>query len=85
MTYLVEFPTERIELNIEITHHPELQRELIEIGSLGDFSFETMLAGVAAYCEVALDGYYSQEELNKLCTILTDKLRKKRSLLITLQ
>ncbi len=83
--YLEEFPMERIELNIEITHHPELQRELLEIRELADNSFEVMLAGVAAYCEVALDGYYTQEELNKLCTILTNKLRKKRSLLITLQ
>lgn len=79
-----QLPIEQIELNIEITHHPELQRELREIAAVSDRSFEVMLAGVAAYCEVALDGYYSPDEINRLCTILTGKLRKKRSLIVTL-
>lgn len=79
MVYFVDIPIERVELNIECTHHPELIEKLREIQLLSDDnSFETMLAGVAAYCEVALDGYYSQEDLNRVCTICTDILRKKR-------
>lgn len=81
MAYLEEFPIERIELNIECTHHPELIEKLQEIQLLSDDnSFEAMLAGVSAYCEVALDGYYSQEDLNRICTICTKLLRKKRML-----
>lgn len=81
MAYFEDIPIERVELNIECTHHPELILKLREIQLLSDDnSFEVMLAGVAAYCEVALDGYYSQEELNKICTICTEKLRKKRML-----
>lgn len=79
MAYIEELPIERIELNIECTHHPELIEKLREIQLLSDDnSFETMLAGVAAYCEVAIDGYYFPDELNKLCTICTEKLRKRR-------
>lgn len=82
--YLEEFPIERLELSIEITHHPLLIRELREIAALSDGSFEVMLAGVAAYCEVAVDDYYSPEDINKLCAILTKKLREKRTLVLTL-
>lgn len=79
MAYFVDIPIERVELNIECTHHPELIEKLREIQLLSDDnSFETMLAGVAAYCEVALDGYYTQDQLNRICTICTEKLRKKR-------
>lgn len=81
MPYLEELPIERIELNIECTHHPLLIEKLREIQILSDDnSFETMLAGVAAYCEVALDGYYSQADINRICTICTERLRKKRML-----
>jgi len=79
MAYFVDIPIERVELNIECTHHPELIEKLREIQLLSDDnSFETMLAGVAAYCEVALDGYYTQDQLNRICTICTEKLRKRR-------
>ena len=79
MAYLEELPIERIELNIECTHHPLLIEKLREIQLLSDDnSFETMLAGVAAYCEVALDGYYSPDDINRICTICTERLRKKR-------
>lgn len=79
MVYFVDIPIERVELNIECTHHPELIEKLREIQLLSDDnSFETMLAGVAAYCEVALDGYYTQDQLNRICTICTEKLRKRR-------
>jgi len=37
------------------------------------------LAHIAAYCEVALDGAYSEEECNVLARILTDKLIAKRT------
>jgi hypothetical protein len=79
MAYFEDIPIERVELNIECTHHPELIEKLREIQLLSDDnSFEVMLSGVAAYCEVALDGYYTQEQLNRICTICTEKLRKKR-------
>lgn len=79
MAYFVDIPIERVELNIECTHHPELIEKLREIQLLSDDnSFETMLAGVAAYCEVALDGYYTQDQLNRICTICTEILRKRR-------
>lgn len=79
MAYFEDIPIERVELNIECTHHPELIEKLREIQLLSDDnSFEVMLAGVAAYCEVALDGYYTQEDLNKISTKCTEILRQKR-------
>lgn len=42
MVYQVDIPIERVELNIECTHHPELIEKLQEIQLLSDDnSFET--------------------------------------------
>lgn len=80
--YLEEFSQAQIELNIEITHHPELIRELNEIRTCSpNWDWTVMLAGVAAYCEIALDGYYTPDELDSICTICTMKLQQKRSII----
>lgn len=77
---LIEFPIERTELNIEITHHPTLIKEMAEVTlcNQGRNDFALMLGVVGAYCEVMIDGQYTEAEINKLCQILTDKLRAKR-------
>lgn len=78
-----EFPPERVELNIEITHHPELIIEMQRVAAQsGTNDFAIMLGVVAAYCEVVVDGTYTQQEIDKLCTILTNRLREKRQTLL---
>lgn len=81
MAHLEYFSDQRLELQKELAHqdHEELWHL---ISKHPPQEFELRLAEIASYCEVILDGYYSQEELDKICTILTDKLRKKRRALI---
>lgn len=76
MAHLEFFPEERIRLQQELIHHPELCEFLAKHPAN---EFEIRLSEIAAYCEVILDGYYSQEELNKLCDILTRRLIQKRT------
>jgi hypothetical protein len=56
-------------------HHPEL---CALVANHPPQEFELRLAEIASHCEVLLDGYYSVEELDKLCGILAEKLVKKR-------
>lgn len=81
---LEELPKAQIELNIEITWHPELQACMLEVLAQngGKYDFSLMLATVAAYCEVIVDDYYIPEEINNLCAVLTNKLREKRQTLL---
>lgn len=76
MAELVFFDERRIELNKEIQNHPELCDIL---ASQDDREFELLLVQVATYCDVVLDGDYMPQELDRLCGILTDKLRAKRA------
>jgi hypothetical protein len=73
------FSESRIALNEELPNHPELC-ELIAKHPASEF--ELRIAEIAAYCELALDGYYSQEDLDKICDILVRKLKAKNSIII---
>jgi hypothetical protein len=77
MAYFEYFDQRAQDLNAEITNHPLL------MGQLERHEDPTVkLAHVAAYCQVALDGAYTEEECNVLCDILTKKLIQKRTQLI---
>ena len=81
MTHLVEFPMEAIELNIEMSHHPELAVNIAEyMIETPNADFYDKLATVAAYVGIVLDGYYTMDDVKKLCTICTQKLQEKRSI-----
>lgn len=56
-------PDQIIELNKELAtgYHPRLAKELAAIP--GDANFIERFATIAAYCEVALDGYYTSNEM----------------------
>ena len=76
MVQLVYFPEAFLELQMEISWHPELQTQLTTHSAA---NFEARLAEICTYCGVIVDGLYGEEELTKLATILTDKLREKRT------
>lgn len=73
------FPQVRIDLAQELQYHPELQQLLANHNAE---DFEVKLAEVAAYCDVMLDGYYLPEEIDSICRLLIDRLRKKRILIV---
>lgn len=77
MPYLEYFDQRAIDLNQEVLHHPELMQRLANNNDPA-----VKLAHVAAYCEVILDGAYSEEDCNVLCEILTKKLKAKRTLIV---
>lgn len=56
-------PEQIIELNKELAtgYHPRLAKELAAIP--GDANFIERFATIAAYCEVALDGMYTSDQM----------------------
>ena len=77
MAYLEYFDDRAIALNAEVMNHPVLMEFMAK------HTDPTMkLAEIAAYCEVALDGAYTEEDCNHLADILTRRLIKKRTLLL---
>lgn len=78
---LVYFSDARLELQKELAHqdHEELWHL---VSNHPPQEFELRLAEIATYCELILDDYYSQEDLDKICDILTKRLRDKRGALV---
>lgn len=70
------FSEHRNDLAREIPKHPELV-ELLQKHPQEEF--EILLAEIAAYCEVMLDGDYMPEDLDNLSAILYRKLQYKRT------
>jgi hypothetical protein len=70
------FPQEFLDLQQEIIHHPELQ-ELI--ANHPSSEFEVRIAEIATYCKVILDDTYDEEDIKRLCKILTKRLIEKRT------
>lgn len=74
------FPEVFIELQKEIQQHEKLLINLLQLPK--DSPMEMKLGEVAAYCGIALDGVYTQEDIENLCEILVKKLRQKRTPLV---
>jgi hypothetical protein len=81
----VLFDPRRTQLAEEVKNHPELCQILGELAEQGidGSEFEVRLAAVAKYCKIGLDGTYLPEDLSKLCDILTEKLRKARTIVFS--
>lgn len=78
-TNLVFFNDARIALDREIKHHPELVAHLNN--HLAE-EFELRLLEIATYCEVVLNGDYTQQDLDEVCDILHKRLVFKRTKLM---
>lgn len=69
------FSESKVRLSEEIANHPDL---CALVSKHPASEFELRLAEVAAYCEVALDGAYTPEDIDEICNRLYEKLRKVR-------
>lgn len=69
------FPENFLLLQKEVSHHPRLI-ELLANHPAGEL--EIKLAEIATYCDVALNGTYTPDDLGKLAGILEKKLKDKR-------
>ena len=76
MVQHVYFPQSIIELQEEVQSHNQLLINLLQLPK--DSPIELKIGEIAAYCDVVLDGYYGEEEIDKLCDILVQKLKQKR-------
>jgi len=74
------FPVEVMELQKEIQKHEPLLKELMLLHK--DSNQVDKITAIATYCDVVLDGVYTDEDLLKLCSILQNKLRTKRGELV---
>lgn len=71
------FPKERVELQREILHHPKLLELLAQLDANADFC--DRLLQIATYCNILIDGDYTQEDLNRVCEACTTRLRERRT------
>tara|TARA_R100001244_G_scaffold98981_1_gene73883 strand:- start:69 stop:392 length:324 start_codon:yes stop_codon:yes gene_type:complete len=67
------FSEARVSMLIECNRHPVLKAQLLELESK-EQEWEEWIAEIASYCNVAMDGLYSQEDLEILYPQLTKRM-----------
>ena len=80
MPDLIYFNESHIQLVKEVRENKELYEILLNSGA-GDVN--EALGHIAAYLGIALDGLYSQQDLDELIEELVLMLREKRSIIIS--
>ena len=76
MAYHHIFPEEFIQLNIELQYHPDL---CAIVAGYSEKEFEVRLARIAAFCKIALDDTYTEEDLRKIADLCIQWLRRRRT------
>lgn len=71
------FPPVVLEIQRELENHPMLTSILRP-----DMTLEERVGHIAAYCNVVLDGYYDDKDLEALFTMLLGRLKKKSAIII---
>ena len=71
---IVMFSQARQALAKEIIEHPKLM-DVLSTNPTADF--EEKLAAVAAYCGIAVDGEFTQKEVDTLCELCLKELKKR--------
>ena len=74
------FPPVIIELQAEIQMHPELLTVMLQLPK--DSPIELKMAEVATYCDMVLDGIYSEDDILYLAGVMINKMRGKRGELV---
>jgi len=74
------FSPVRQALNAEIASHAGLQEYLKKHDTS---EFEVRLAEIARYCGVMLDGEYDQHDIDNICGLCLEELRKKSTIILT--
>ncbi len=75
MTNLVYFSDSRIALQEEVPKHPDLMERLADQPV---DEFEIRLALIAGFCNILLDGHYTQEDIDGICEACVQELTKRR-------
>lgn len=80
--HLEFFPPVALALAQEVKKHPKLLERLSLLGDAAPL--EEQVAVIAAYCDMVLDGYYVEKELEIIFNDMVEKLRKKGTVHISL-
>lgn len=72
---VVEFPQSWVALHEEVQNHPALLARLVVQQDKDPY---VQLADIFEYCGMVVDGNYTQEEVEKLLGIATQKLKDSR-------
>ena len=73
--YLEYFPEAYIELQKELRFHPVL---LDRLQKFDQKDVELVIAEIAAYCEILMDGIYVEADIVRLAELMIPRLRAKR-------
>lgn len=74
------FPPAALELQQEVSKHPALVSALSSLGQ--ESTLNERIAIIAAYAGMVLDGWYQEQELEKLFELMILKLRTKSAIII---
>lgn len=74
------FPPIIIELQAEIQQHPDLLVNMLQLPK--DSPIELKMAEVATYCDMVLNGIYTEDDILKLAGIMINKMKSKRGELV---
>lgn len=73
----------RVALMQEIRKHPDLHAQLLRTyGPPTEENFTDYIAAISSYCDIEVDGFYTLDQLNKMCAILYTDLTKKRKIVL---
>lgn len=77
---LVYFPESALVLDEEIKkNHPALANVLAQYPNR---PLEVKIAAVAAYCNIMVDGYFTENDLKQLIDLLLKKLQEKSAIFV---
>lgn len=79
MAYHMYFSPVRQELQKEVRNHPELVELLSQEPSV---EFEVRLAKVAKFCGILVDGEYTQQDVDNICALCLEELKKRSTLIL---
>lgn len=72
------FPASLMELQAEIAEHPQLLELVTRLSSDPRNDFYTKIAHIAAYCNIAVDGSFDDDEITALGRLCLERLRSRR-------
>ena len=83
MVYLQFFPKVFIQLQEELTHHPELQKQLNENNYDVTGDFVTLFTVITNHVGVQMVGDFTPQELEKIAEVVVQKLKNKRTIVVS--
>ena len=83
MSYKIPFPEAFIELNKEVCNHPLLQKRIQKHHDTDpELQFSKCIAEICSYCNIAIDGHFTEPMLIKLADLCVSRLKDRRVELI---